>query len=81
MLSAIGSLTSVIVAIVAAIVACFAWRTSQNSANATAALTEIEKARWHADRRPEFELEVEGVVDDNSLAVCSLRLIGSRTLE
>lgn len=81
MLSAIGSVTSVIVAIVAAVVAYFAWRTSQNSANATAALTEIEKARWHADRRPEFELEVEGVVDDNSLAVCGLRLIGSRTLE
>ncbi|MEV6299826.1 hypothetical protein AB0M02_10525 [Actinoplanes sp. NPDC051861] len=81
LLSAIGSLASVIVAVVAAVVAYFAWRTAQNSAKATAALTEIERARWHADRRPEFELEVEGVVEDNSLAVCNLKLIGSRTLE
>lgn len=81
LLSAIGSLSSVAVAAIAAVVAFFAWRAAQNSANATAALTEIEKARWHAENRPEFQLEVEGLVEDNRLAACSITLTGSRSLD
>jgi hypothetical protein len=81
LLSAIGSLASVAVAIIAAVVAFFAWRTSQNSAVSTAALTDVEKARWHAENRPEFHLEVEGVVEDNRFAACSIAFIGSKALD
>ena len=45
LLSAIGPLASVAVAIIAAVVAYFAWKTSQNSA----ALTEIEGAVAHRE--------------------------------
>jgi hypothetical protein len=80
LLSAIGSLASVAVAVIAAVVAYFAWKTAQNSAVATAALTEIERARWHAENRPEFHVEVEGVVEDNRLAACSITLTGTKSL-
>lgn len=68
------------VAVIAAVVAFFAWKTSQHSASATAALTAIEKARWHAENRPEFLLDVEGLVEDNHLAACTVTLIGSKSL-
>jgi hypothetical protein len=71
----------VAVAIIAAIVAYFAWKAAQNSAAATAALTEIERARWHADNRPEFQVEVEGLVEDNRMAACSITLIGTKALD
>lgn len=81
LLSAIGSLASVAVAVIAAVVAYFAWKTAQNSAVATAALTEVEKARWHAENRPEFHLEVEGAVEDNRFAACSITFVGSKALD
>jgi len=80
LISAIGSLASVAVAVIAAVVAYFAWKTAQNSAEATAALTDIEKARWHAENRPEFQLECEGLVEDNGLAACSITLTDSKSL-
>ncbi|NUT18837.1 MAG: hypothetical protein HOV77_06605 [Hamadaea sp.] len=80
LVSAIGSLASVAVAVIAAIVAYFSWRAAQNAADATAVLTEIEKARWHAENRPEFQLECEGLVMDNRLAACSITLTDSRSL-
>jgi hypothetical protein len=81
LLSAIGSLASVAVAVIAAVVAYFAWRTAQSASEATAALTEIEKARWHADNRPEFQVEASGVVEDNGIAACSITLIGAKALD
>ncbi|MEV0269816.1 hypothetical protein AB0H43_13645 [Hamadaea sp. NPDC050747] len=80
LISAIGSLASVAVAVIAAIVAYYSWRTSQHAANATAVLTEIEKARWHAENRPQFQLEFEGLVMDNRLAACSITLTDSKSL-
>jgi hypothetical protein len=81
LLSAIGSLASVAVAVIASVVAYFAWKTSKNSAAATAALTDVEKARWHAENRPEFHLELEGVVEDNRIAACSITFVGSKALD
>ncbi|MEV0882136.1 hypothetical protein AB0I85_30455 [Micromonospora echinofusca] len=80
LLAAIGSLASVAVAVIAAVVAFFAWKTAQHSASATAALTAIEKARWHADNRPEFQLEVVGLVEENDLVACNITLTGSKSL-
>jgi TRAP-type C4-dicarboxylate transport system permease small subunit len=47
-----ASATSALVAIIAAVVAYFAWRTAQNSAKATAALTEVERKRLQAEMPP-----------------------------
>ncbi|MEU1889448.1 hypothetical protein ABZ491_28685 [Micromonospora rifamycinica] len=78
--SAIGSISSSLIAVIAAIIAFFAWRTSVNAAESNKALTVIEKARWHADNRPEFLVEAEGLVEDNRLAACSVTFIDSKSL-
>ncbi|WP_328342149.1 hypothetical protein [Micromonospora sp. NBC_00421] len=72
--SAIGSISSSLIAVIAAIIAFFAWRTSVNAAESNKALTVIEKARWHADNRPEFLVEAEGLVENAGLLLAALPL-------
>jgi hypothetical protein len=82
LVSAIGSITSGAVAIIAAAVAYFAWRTSVNSAEATRALTRIEETRLHAEMRPQLDVSVERFQGEpeNTTAILRVRLVGPPTL-
>jgi hypothetical protein len=53
--SAVGQVASAFLAIPTAIVAYYAYRISKNAADATSALTSIERTRLHAELRPVFE--------------------------
>lgn len=84
-LSAVGSISSVVVAIGAGIVSFFAWRASANSAKAASALTAIEKARLHAEMLPQIKVTAETLgaldkSDDDGSKVLYVKLLGPPAL-
>jgi hypothetical protein len=68
------SISSTAVAVIAAVIAYFSWRTSKEAATANAALAEIEKKRLYVELRPQFDLELERVATE--VAVLTIHLVG-----
>ena len=79
-ISAIGSITSGITAIISLIIAALAWRTSANAASATEALTRIERIRLHGERRPEFDITLEWVAAEEPVLLLRAILIGPKAV-
>lgn len=52
--AAIGQLASAMLAVPAAVIAYFAFKTAKSASDASATLASIEKARLHAELRPQF---------------------------
>jgi hypothetical protein len=81
--SAIGAISSVAVAVIAAVIAFAAWRTSVNSAKASVdaakaakALTAIERTRFHAEMRPDFNVGLSRYATNSSHLVLEVQLAG-----
>src|SRR5205823_5661499 len=77
--SAIGSISSTVVAIVAAGIAYISWRTSTYAARANAILAEIERKRLYVEMHPQIEVELERVA--TSAATLTIRLAGPVGIE
>jgi hypothetical protein len=77
--SAIGQVASGALAIPTTFVAYFAYRTSQNTAAATEALTAIENARWHAEMCPVIELD-SVLLDEVFMPIVTMKFVGPASL-
>ena len=69
----------VAVGAVAAIAAVGAWWAARSSSQASAAMTAIERRRWHADLTPQFELACR--VTSGERATLRVALVGPAALD
>lgn len=77
--SAIGSISSTVVAIFAVWIAYISWRTSTDATRANAVLAEIERKRLYVEMHPQIEVELERVA--TSAATLTVRLAGPMGIE
>jgi hypothetical protein len=81
LLSSIGSISSAVAALVATVIAIFAWKASQNSAKATELLTQIERMRLHGEILPQIDARIDTFpTAGDRLAVLQIRLAGPQVL-
>ena len=69
----------VAVGLVTAVAAVGAWRAARSSSQASAAMTAIERRRWHADLTPQFEVRCR--VMSGERAKLGVALVGPAALD